>query len=93
LILELFYATGMRESELLQLQVSDIDFSNLTLKVLGKRNKERLIPFSIRLRKLIDNYLSERQKLISNPVDKNGFLFVSSSGKPLYPKYIYRLGG
>mgnify|MGYP001220161436 FL=1 len=91
LILELLYATGMRESELLQLQVSDIDFSNLTLKVLGKRNKERLIPFSIRLRKLIDNYLSERQKLISNPVDKNGFLFVSSSGKPLYPKYIYRL--
>jgi integrase/recombinase XerC len=91
LILELFYATGMRESELLQLQVSDIDSSNLTLKVLGKRNKERLIPFSIRLNKLIDNYLSERQKLISNPVDKNGFLFVSSSGKPLYPKYIYRL--
>jgi len=91
LILELFYATGMRESELLQLQVSDIDSSNLTLKVLGKRNKERLIPFSIRLNKMIDNYLSERQKLIFNPVDKNGFLFVSSSGKPLYPKYIYRL--
>ena len=56
-IMELFYGTGMRLSELVNLEMKSINFSNQTIKVLGKRNKERIIPFDLRLKKSIEAYL------------------------------------
>lgn len=84
LILELFYATGMRLSELITLKQSGIDFSSCQLKVLGKRNKERIIPFNEQLKIQIQHYIEL----------KNGMggdvLFVTSKGKPMYEKLVYR---
>jgi integrase/recombinase XerC len=87
LILELFYSTGMRLSELVNLKETDIDFFQGTVKVLGKRNKERLIPFGNKIESLMKLYLQEKHKSF------NGFneLFMTDKGKPIYPKLVYRI--
>ncbi len=82
LILELFYFTGIRLSELVNLKKSDVDFSNSTIRVLGKRNKERLIP--------ITPYILEKIKTINNS-NKSVFLFVSKKGTQISAKQVYRL--
>jgi integrase/recombinase XerC len=90
-IMEVFYATGMRLSELTGLREQDINFGSSTLRVIGKRNKERLIPFGNHLKITLENYLSEKQKagiLVSNGED---YLFVTNKGKKLYPKFVYRM--
>jgi integrase/recombinase XerC len=87
LILELFYATGIRLIELVNLEINSIDNSNSTLKVLGKRNKERVIPFSSNLKLKIDNYLIDREKLKS----PDPHLFLTKVGKKTYPKLVYRV--
>lgn len=87
LVLELLYGTGIRLSELLSLKTSDVNFTNRTLKVLGKRNKERIIPFPIGLVKALDNYLSEKNKIILND---SRLLLVTDNGEPCYPMIIYR---
>lgn len=88
-ILELFYASGMRVSELVNLRISAIDFNNNQLKVLGKRNKERLIPFTKIQEKILKDYLKER-KAFANELS-NEILFISENGKPVYQKQVYRL--
>ena len=88
-ILELFYATGMRESELLNIKVQDIHFQDNTVKVLGKRNKERIIPFGDRLSELLTLYLENLQKKFSDGTENN-YIFVTANGKQLYPKAVYR---
>jgi integrase/recombinase XerC len=87
LILELFYGTGMRLSELIGLTIQDVDLRQLQLKVTGKRNKQRIIPLFQALAKQIENYLNERN-LISSTSDS---LLILESGKPLYPGFVYRL--
>ena len=87
IILELFYATGIRLSELVNLQLNSIDYHNSTIKVIGKRNKERIIPFGNNLKLKIDNYLVERKK-IKNPDSQ---LFLTKVGKKIYPKLVYRV--
>jgi len=87
LILELFYATGIRLIELVNLETSTIDHTNSTLKVLGKRNKERIIPFSSNLKSKIDKYLIERKSLKSSSTH----LFLTKVGKKIYPKLVYRV--
>jgi integrase/recombinase XerC len=89
LILELFYMTGMRLSELVNLKISDFDLSKQTLKVLGKRNKERIIPFGTRLCPLIEEYVKVRST-ISNSSD-NDWFFILKSGKKIYQKLVYRV--
>lgn len=89
-ILELFYATGMRESELLNIKIQDIHFQDNTVKVLGKRNKERIIPFGNRLSELLTLYLENLQKIFSDGTENN-YIFVTVKGKPLYPKAVYRI--
>lgn len=85
LIIELLYCTGIRLSELLGLLESDLDFSRKTLKVLGKRNKERIIPMVTELEKSINNYLKlKNESGFSNPE-----LFCSNKGVKLYPKFAY----
>src|ERR1044071_206991 len=70
-ILELLYATGIRVSELVQLNLRDIDFKNRLLRVFGKRRKERIVPFGEPAAKALEDYLSVRGKFLSNvPVTK-----------------------
>ena len=84
-IMELFYATGMRLSELVNLKEQDIDLYRGTIKVLGKRNKERLIPFGDKTGRVLKSYLAEKQKFGTD------YLFVTDKGKQIYPKLVYRV--
>lgn len=88
LIMELFYGTGMRLSELLGLREDLFNLSERTVKVLGKRSKERVIPFGPRLVPLIKQYLSKRAEVVS-PSEKS--FFVSAGGEACYPMMVYRL--
>jgi len=94
LILEMFYATGMRLSELVNLKESDIDFHHSTIKVLGKRNKERLIPFSDKFGKLLKTYTHGLRDAI-NGISADGVstvtLFFTKTGRKMYPKLVYRI--
>ncbi len=89
LILEMLYGTGMRLSELLNLKVHDLESSISSLKVLGKRNKERIIPINATLKELILKYLKVRKENFEN--DQTGHFFLSSKGKQLYPMFVYRV--
>ena len=88
LILELFYGTGMRLAELITLKESYVNLSDRTLRVLGKRNKERVIPFSIQLVQLIRDYVQIRNREIEKK--EHGYLLVTDSGEPLYPMLVNR---
>ena len=88
LILEMLYGTGIRLAELLGLKVSDINESQSTIKVLGKRNKERIIPISTSLYNLTKSYVQEKNHVYSH--DHNSYLIVSKDGGQAYPMLIYR---
>lgn len=87
LILELLYATGMRRAELIGLTDERIDLYQCQVKVLGKRNKERIIPFTSKLKDLIEEYLIARKEIAPFPAS----FFVSSKGISMYPKMVYRI--
>ena len=87
LIIDLFYTTGIRRIELIQLMISDLNINNKHIKVLGKRNKERIIPLIDSTINILNKYLSYRDALKSN----EPFLFITSKGKPVYEKLIYRI--
>ncbi|WP_298898003.1 tyrosine-type recombinase/integrase [uncultured Psychroserpens sp.] len=89
LVIELFYATGIRRIELVQLKISDIDLSNNTLKVLGKRNKERLIPLIDSVVKTIEDYLHLRNNL--ETIVDNSHLFLTKKGVKIYETLVYRI--
>lgn len=88
LILDILYQTGIREQELLKIQHSDIERSSGLLRIVGKGNKERLIPLSAKLLRHIDDYIADKKRLLENP---GPFLLVNQKGKPLYPKFVYNL--
>ena len=83
LIIELFYVTGIRISELINIRIFDINFSNSLIKVLGKRNKERLIPLSI-------NIVNELQTFVKK-YNLNNYLFTNLGGTKVYTKLVYRV--
>jgi integrase/recombinase XerC len=87
LLLEIFYQTGMRLSEAIQLKEEDINFSNNTLKVLGKGNKERVIPVQPGLSKTIQHYLLKKTEEFGAEAARS--LLVSEKGKPLQPRTVY----
>ncbi len=99
LILEMLYNTGLRLSELINLKDSNVDLYAKAIKVLGKRNKERLIPFSNKLLEKIEKYLKEKTTINSEnalgdrsesgEVVKN--FFITESGKKMYSKLVYRI--
>lgn len=89
LIVEMFYVTGMRRAELIHLMVRNVDRSSNTIKVLGKRNKERIIPILPIIGGQIDSYIRERDGLESL-VDSDCF-FVSKKGLKLSESFVYRL--
>ncbi|MBT7422803.1 MAG: tyrosine recombinase XerC [Candidatus Marinimicrobia bacterium] len=88
-ILELFYSTGIRLSELIALNIQEIDSGNQLIKVYGKSNKERLIPFGNRAKFCIENYLKSRALSISN-APKNEPLFVNKKNKRVPKSTIQR---
>ena len=88
LILEMFYATGMRLSELIGLNDADVDFSAKLLKVTGKRNKQRLIPFGEELWGDLLEYVKIRNEALP---DRDCALFVRKDGGRMYPELVYRL--
>lgn len=81
MIIEMFYATGMRLSELIGLDDKDVDFSASLIKVTGKRNKQRLIPFDKELGRSMQEYVNVRNEAV--PVRSDAF-FVRKNGKRLY---------
>ncbi len=89
LILEFLYGTGMRLSELIGLRDTHINLREGTVKVLGKRNKERIIPFPDSLGELIKNYRSARDREVEKK--PHGQLLVTDTGEPLYPMWVQRL--
>ncbi|WP_460218098.1 tyrosine-type recombinase/integrase [Psychroserpens sp. MEBiC05023] len=89
LIIELFYATGIRRIELVQLKITDIDIANKTLKVLGKRNKERYIPLLESVVKTIEAYSIERNRL--SVIEDKSYLFLTKKGVKIYETLVYRI--
>ena len=88
LILGMFYATGMRLSELIGLSDADVDLSAKLLKVTGKRNKQRLIPFGEELWMDLLGYIKLRNETLP---DRDDALFVRKDGKRMYPELVYKI--
>lgn len=88
LIIALLYATGMRRQELINLKNTDIDFSQKNLKVLGKRNKERLLPVSEVLLSKINAYLKFQEEEVETV---SPYLIQTQKGQQAYPNLIYRV--
>ncbi|WP_396151786.1 tyrosine-type recombinase/integrase [Flavobacterium sp.] len=89
LVVELLYATGMRRAELINLETNAIDFYGNTIKVLGKRNKERIIPLLASTSDVIKLYLTKRKELLSiNAPEK---LILSKKGNKISETFVYRL--
>jgi len=88
LIFELFYGTGMRLAELITLKENYVNLADRTIRVLGKRNKERVIPFSSHLVSIIKEYQKVRNKEIEKK--DHEYLLVTESGEPLYPMLVNR---
>ena len=86
LILQLLYNTGMRRAELLEFKERQIDKYNSTVKVLGKGNKERIIPISKELMQTIEEYIAQKQQLKEANTE---VLLVNEKGKKLYAKYLF----
>lgn len=88
LIIELLYGTGIRLAELVGLKDEDVDIYEQQIRVLGKRNKQRIIPVHSSLAKLIADY--KFQKLSQNFDNKSKTLIVTDNGRDVYPKFVYR---
>ena len=88
LIIEMFYTLGVRRAELINMKDSDLDLTGGVVSVLGKRNKQRLIPFASELKTALAEYMTVRNAEVP---DRTGFLFVKSDGGQLYPMMVYRI--
>ncbi len=89
LIIEMFYNTGIRVSELINLKINSINIEELKLKVTGKRNKERIIPFTRVFRDSLQKYLDIRLEKYRSGGDD--FLFLTEKSNKMYPKLVYRI--
>ena len=88
LLVSLFYGTGMRLSELISLKESQVDFGRRQVKVLGKGNKERIIPVTDELLKIVRDYIQQKKKEFEKP---DNTLLITEKGKKMYAKYAYLL--
>jgi len=89
LIVDLFYTTGIRRTELIHLKTQNIDLSNHTIKVLGKRNKERIIPILPIIKEQLQKYLIEKSSIKHDKEDD--YLFILLNGVKLNDSFVYRL--
>lgn len=88
LIVELLYQTGIRRAELLNIKCSDIDFYNYSIKILGKGNKERILPLMKEMIEQLKTYILLRDEIVKN---QHSFLFSIANGKPIYAKYVHKV--
>ena len=88
-IIDLFYNTGIRSAELVGLKMNNIDFEQGAIKVLGKRNKERIVPVGKPMMASLKSYLHERYSL--QEIVDTEYFFLTQKGKKLYPKLVYRV--
>ena len=95
MIITLFYATGIRRAELVYINLADLDLNTGTLKVLGKRNKERMVPLGSNVITQLEEYLIIRNKFLveNTSADQNNIhtLFVTSKGLAIYPRLIQNI--
>ncbi len=88
LILDILYSTGIRVNELKNILNKNIDFENFSIKVVGKRNKERRIPINVKLKNRITLYNKLKEELFPNT--KSEYLLLTEKGNQVYEKFIYR---
>ncbi|WP_417363472.1 tyrosine-type recombinase/integrase [Galbibacter sp.] len=88
-IIELFYATGMRRAELIHLTINAVDFAHKTIKVLGKRNKERIIPILPVVEQLLKDYLQAREQVPGAELTDS--LFILKNGHKINESFVYRV--
>jgi integrase/recombinase XerC len=88
LVISLLYGTGIRMAELLHLKYSDFDTKGYLIRVLGKRQKERIIPYPREINQLLSKYMTIRNREVGTLSDR---LLVTEKGKPVYSKLIYRV--
>jgi len=89
LIIELLYTTGIRRAELIGLKVGDVDYGAMTIKVLGKRNKERIIPLLEATKELFLEYNLERSAL--EAIKDKAYILLSAKGNKMYETLVYRI--
>ena len=89
LIIELFYSSGIRRAELIGIKINDISYAQQTLKVLGKRNKERIIPLLPSVLRTLQEYLPYREAL--EDIKDKEQLFLTSKGVKIYETLVYRV--
>lgn len=89
LIIEMFYSTGIRRIELINIKLKDVDLINKTVKILGKRNKERIIPLLPMIINSVNSYKLERSKLVT--ITDNEYLFLTKKGVKIYETLVYRI--
>ncbi|WP_299714388.1 tyrosine-type recombinase/integrase [uncultured Tenacibaculum sp.] len=87
LIVELFYSTGMRRIELINIKRSDVSLSSKTIKVLGKRNKERIVPLIPTVIETLEKYLAEKREINTN----TEHLLITEKGNKIYETLVYRV--
>lgn len=87
-VLSLFYGTGMRLAELKGIKMADLQIGEGVVKVIGKRNKERLIPYPLDIRKDLSGYIKIRSELFG---ESNSYLFITDKGEQVYDKLLYRI--
>jgi integrase/recombinase XerC len=87
LVLEILFGTGIRLAELVGLKEQDINIYDGTIKVLGKRNKERIVPINHELKALLEQYIELKKKQFSDNISLT--LIVTNKGSDVYPKFIY----
>jgi integrase/recombinase XerC len=88
LILQILYQTGIRKSELIGLKEVEINSFSKQIKVLGKGNKERIIPINNQLLVYVQQYIAEKRKLLGKAAEQE-VLLVTVTGKPISPRYVY----
>ncbi|MCQ2605130.1 MAG: tyrosine-type recombinase/integrase [Bacteroidales bacterium] len=86
-VIELLYTTGVRRAELANLELGSVDFGEGSIKVFGKRSKERIVPMLPECASLLRKYIEERAKVAEN----NTFLIVTDKGAKVYDKFLYRI--
>jgi integrase/recombinase XerC len=86
IILEILYQTGIRRAELIGLKDSDFNFFSLTLRILGKGNKERIIPISENLKEKAEEYINLKNQIFDSP-----YFILTDTGEQSYPNLIYRV--
>jgi integrase/recombinase XerC len=91
LIIDFFYRTGVRLSELINIKINDVNLYNLTVTVLGKRNKMRQIPLTNKFKVLIQKYLVARSDFMKENGTVHDYFFTENNGNQMYPKFVYRL--